>query len=97
MSLTASLSSVLTSNGQDDNFFPMLSELTVTHAAKFLRSSEGYVTELLDDGLIEYRQEEGQRFVQWNSLADFEQERERGYQALERIVQWSQELGLYDD
>ena len=84
-------------DGQDAALFPAPSELTVAQAAKFLRSSEGYVQELLDDGLLEYRQEEGQRLVQWNCLADFEQKRERGYQALERIFQQFQEMGLNDD
>jgi len=96
MSLTAPLHSILT-DGLDVGAFSAPSELTVAQAAKFLRSSEGYVIELLDDGLIESRQENSQRWVQWNSLADFEEERERGFQALERIVQWSHELGLYDD
>jgi hypothetical protein len=96
MSLAVSSHSILT-DAQDVGSFPVSSECTISQAANFLRTSEGYVTELLDDGLIEYRQKEGQRFVQWNSLADFEQERERRYKGLERIFQQFREMGLNDD
>ena len=93
----AALSHPVLTDGQDIAPFPVLSELTVAQAARLLNSPVGFVHELLDDGLLEFRQEEGQRLVQWNSLADFGQARERRYQALESIFLQFQEMGLNDD
>ena len=77
--------------------FPRVSECTVAQAARFLDGSEGLVNELLDDGVITFRLENGERLVQWNSLLEFEQKEDRQYAGLEEIVRLSEEMGLYDD
>ena len=97
MSLTMTPSPFLATEEQSVGLFPMPSELTVAQAAKFLRSSEGYVNEMLNAGHIEFRLENGECLIQRNSLLEFEQERESQYTALENIVRWSEEMGLYDD
>jgi len=72
-------------------------ECTVSQAAKFLDMSEGCVNELLDEELIPFRLENGERLVQWNSLRDFKQEQEWMHEGLVEIVCLSEEMGLYDD
>jgi hypothetical protein len=52
---------------------------------------------LLDAGYFVYRQENGERLVQMDSLLEFEQEQERGHAALDEMVRLDQEMGLYDD
>ena len=98
MTLTVSPSSVFsTTAGQDVAVFPVVSECTVAQAAKFLGLSEGYVNETLDDNLIAHRQEGGRRLIDWNSLQEYKQERERRLAAFAEMVQLNQEMGLYDD
>jgi hypothetical protein len=76
--------------------FSMPTEWTVAQAAKLLDMSEGCVNGLLNDGIIEFRLENGERRIQRDSLLEFETEyREQG-EALSEIAQWSQEMGLYD-
>jgi hypothetical protein len=98
MTFTATLpQSFLTTSGQDIDLFPVpSSELTVAQAAKILDMSEGCINELLNDGIIAFRQEKDKRWVQRDSFLEFEQEyREQG-EALADIARWSQEMGLYD-
>ena len=98
MSLAITPSSpFLTTGEQDVGLFPTASEYTVAQAAKFLRTSEHHLNDLLDAGRIVFRQEGGERMVQWNSLLEFEQWRERGHAALDEMVRMNQEMGLYDD
>jgi hypothetical protein len=98
MTLTVAPTSVFpTTAGQDVAIFPTVSECTVAQAAKFLGWSEGYVDEVLDDNLIKHRLKDGNRLIDWNSLQEYRQERERGLAALAEIVRWDQEMGLYDD
>jgi len=96
MSFTALSHSVLP-DGQDVALFPTPSELTVAQAAKFLRSSEGYLNEVLNAGYIAFRLENGERMVQLNSMLEYEQEQERRHAAFDEFVHMNQEMGLYDD
>ena len=85
----------LATGGQDmSSVFP---ELTIKQAARFLRASEGYVDELLDDGIVAFRQENGERLVQQSSLLKYAERREQKYKALEELVQVSEEAGLYEN
>ena len=97
MSLTAPLHSVLATDTLDVGVFPMSSELTVAQAAKCLRISEHHLNNLLNAGYITFRQENGERLVQQDSMLDFEQERERKHVAVNRMIRMNQEMGLYDD
>jgi len=58
--------------------------------------SERHVNDLLDAGRIASRQENGERLVQWESLSEFEQERERGHKRLDEMIRLEQELGLHE-
>jgi hypothetical protein len=77
MTLTIPSTSFLAADGQDVDVFPAPSELTVAQAMKFLRMSERHVNDLLDAGYFVYRQENGERLVQLDSLMEFEREQER--------------------
>ena len=72
-------------------------EYTVSQAASFLRTSERHLNDLLESGRIAFRQENGKRLVQRNSMLDYEQWRERGHAWLDEMVRMNQEMGLYDD
>jgi len=72
-------------------------ECTVAQAAEFLDVSEDCVDELLNFGVLEYRQDGGYRLINRAELFGYAQRRERKYKALEEIVRLSEEMGLYDD
>jgi len=98
MSLTVTPpTSFLTTDSQNIGLFPMPSELTVAQAARFLDGSEGLVNELLDDGLITFRLENGERLVQWNRLLEYAQEEKRSNAAAASLFRFFQEMGLSDD
>jgi len=97
MSLTALSRSVLTTDGQDVDLVSATPELTVPQAAEFLRTSERHLNDLLDAERIVCRWEGGLRLVRLDSLLEFEQWRERGHAAVDRMMRWNQEMGLYDD
>ena len=81
---------------QGMELFPSVSELTVAQAAQLLDMSEGCVNELLDDEIIKFRLEQGQRWVQRDSLLEFDAEYREKRKAMAEITRWSQEMGLYD-
>ena len=87
----------LTTTGQDVEVLSASTEYTVAQAAKFLHVSERHLNRLLDAGRIVFRQEGSERMVLQSSLLDYEQWRERGHAALDRMMQWNQEMGLYND
>ena len=98
MTLTATPSQpFLATVGQDVDLLSASTEYTVAQAAKFLRMSERHVNDLLDAGYFVFRQENGLRLIRQDSLLAFEEERERGHAALNRMIRWNQEMGLYDD
>ena len=87
----------LVAERQSFDTFPAVSECTVAQAAQFLGNSEGYVEELLKDRIVSFRTENGERFVQWDSLSAFEQRRAWMRAGVDEIVRLDQEMGLYDD
>ena len=84
-------------DGQEMDTFPMVSELTVAQAARFLDVSEGYVNEMLNAGRVIFRQESGERLIDWDNLQHYRQDREHRRAALDEMVRMNQEMGLYDD
>jgi len=97
MSLTAPLHSVLVTDVLDVAVLSAPSELTVPQAARLLRTSERHLNDLLDAERIAFRLENGLRLVRMDSLQEFEQWQERGHAAVDRMMQWNQDMGLYDD
>ena len=86
--------------GADDQgvrLFPASSEWTVSQAAKLLDMSEECVNELLDIGILEFRQDGGRRLLKGDRLLEYEAEYREGKEAMAEITQWAQEMGLYDD
>ena len=97
MSLTAPLSSVLATGAMDIGMVPTMSEYTVAQAAKCLRMSEHHLNNLLNAGYIAFRQENGERLVQLDSMLEYEQWIERRHEAFNEFIRMNQEMGLYDD
>ena len=86
-----------TIDAQNIGVFPPMSECTIAQAATFLDVSEGFVNELLNAKRVMFRQENGERLIEWNSLSDYGQTRKRRRAALAEMVRMNQEMGLYDD
>jgi hypothetical protein len=97
MTLTLVSPPFLTEVGQNVDTFPVPSELTVAQAAKILDGSVGLINELLDGGLITFRLENGERMVQWDSLVDYAQERQRRRATADDLFSFFREMGLSDD
>ena len=97
MSLTIAPSSPFLATGDSAAFVHAPAEYTVAQAAEFLDVSEDCVVELLNFGVLEYRQDGGHRLINRDELFGYAQRRERNYKALEEIVRFSEEMGLYDD
>ena len=79
------------------DMFPAVSELTVAQAAKILDGTEGLINELLEDGLLKFRLDNGKRLVQWDSLEEFLRQEQRSNAIVAEMIQMNRELGLYDD
>ena len=82
---------------QDVGLFPTSSEWTVSQAAKLLDMSEACVNNLLDLGILEFRQDGGRRLLQGDRLLEYEADYRDKKEAMAEITQWTQEMGLYDD
>jgi len=96
MSLAITPTPFLATDGQNLGLFSMPSELTVAQAAKFLDMSEGCVNEFLDDEIIAFRLVNDERWVQRDSLLEFEADYREGREFMAEITQMAQEMGLYD-
>ena len=97
MSLAVSpLHSILTTDEQDLASFSTLSELTVSQAALLLDVPVGYIDDILEDNLIKHRQEGDLRLVDYDSFFKFKRRYDSRNAALDEIMQWEQEMGLYD-
>jgi len=96
MSLTAPLHPVLATGTLDIGIVPTMPEYTVAQAAKFLNMSEGCVDDLLNIGVMEYRQDGNKRWIQQDSLFEYESDYRKGRKAMAEITRMAQEMGLYD-
>jgi hypothetical protein len=97
MTLTIHSTSFLADTGQGIDLFPAPSELTVAQAAKILDMSEACVNDLLNIGVLKFRQESDVRLVMRDRLMEYERSWKRGNVACDELVRMDQEMGLYDD
>ena len=98
MSVTAALPHTFPSiDRRSVDMSPSVSECTVAQAARFLDVPEGYVNEMLNAGRVEFRLEDGERLIEWDSLRDYEQKWKRRLAGLAEMVSLDQEMGFYDD
>ena len=79
------------------DLLPPVSEWTVAQAAEFLEMSEECLNELVDFGVIEYREDNGCRLINHDFLIEYSQRRKRRRAGLDEMVRMNQEMGLYDD
>ena len=86
--------SFLTTDEQSIDVFPLPTELTVAQAAMVLGESDGYVKELLDVGLLEYKQEASQRLINLDRLLAYKQRRERRRAECEELMSMFREMGI---
>jgi excisionase family DNA binding protein len=97
MSLTSSLHPVLDKGILNTDILPTVCELTVAQAAAVLDVPVGYVDELLEDNLIEYRQEGNRRFIDYDDLFAYKERRERSDAEFAELMNMFQEMGLSHD
>ena len=76
--------------------FPMPSELTVAQAAKILDMSVACLDDMLDDGIIESRRENGMRLIQPDSFWEFESGYRKRRETMAELTRLAQEMGMYD-
>jgi len=72
-------------------------ECTVAQAAKFLDMSENCVDELLNFGVLEFKEKNGERLLLWNPLLEYKQRWAFRQAGVDEMVCMNQEMGLYDD
>ena len=87
----------LTADGQPSDVYPLLSELTVSQAANFLKISDQRMEKLLDAGFIAFREEDGNRMIESNSLFEYDRRKKLARLAMRQMTCEAQEMGLYDD
>jgi excisionase family DNA binding protein len=76
---------------------PANKEVTTQAAADFLNVSRPFLIKLLEDGKIPFIKIGTHRRIRFSDLVDYKKKRDaRREQALEKIAQVSQELGIYD-
>jgi hypothetical protein len=71
--------------------------LTLKEAEQFLSMSETHLNNVLDEGLIESIDLNGERAVVRRSAVDFQNEAERRWAFLDWARQEFQDMGLHDD
>ncbi len=75
---------------------PQKHEMTTQDAAAFLNVSHPYVIKQIEDGALKSRKVGQHRRVKVEDLAQFQlQLKQRSEDALQRLTDLSQELGLY--
>ena len=75
---------------------PQKHEMTTQEAAGFLNVSRPYVIKLIDDGALKCRKVGRHRRIEFQDLMQFQQQQQqRSEDALQRLTDLSQELGLY--
>jgi excisionase family DNA binding protein len=71
------------------------SELTTSEAAEVLNVSRRYLTELLEEGEIPFREKKGRRLMPRKEVLDYKRrQREKAEEAMQKLTDLSQELGL---
>ena len=72
-------------------------ECTVAQAAKFLDMSEKCVDELLNFGVLEFKEKNGERMLLWHPLLEYKQRWAFRQAGIDEMVHMNHEMGLYDD
>ena len=71
-------------------------ELTIAQAARVLDMPEAGILELFKLGVLEYRQEGTQYWIDRDRLFEYKEDTERGQAWLNEMIRENQEMGLYD-
>ncbi len=72
-------------------------EISPEKAAEFLQVSRPYLVKLLDGGEIPFHYVGTHRRITMSDLIEYERRKIRSKEALQRMVEVSEEMGLYDD
>jgi hypothetical protein len=97
MTLAIPSYSFLTDAGLNVELFSEPSDLTVAQAAVLLDMPEACVNDLLNIGVLKFRQENGERLLLRDPLLEYKERCEFRRVGLDKMVRWNQEMGLYDD
>lgn len=83
--------------GKAISVIPQDDEMSPTEAAEFLRMSRGFVSKLMDDNVLPYREVGAHRRIPTAALLHYDRlQRAKQRAALEEIARIDQEMGLYD-
>jgi len=98
--MTASIAAprpFLVADRQDVASSPVLSDYTIAQAAQLLDMPEDCIDELLDVGILKFRQDGDRRLVLRDRLLEYDRDRKFRHEGILEIVRLSEEMGLYDD
>ena len=83
--------------GKGVSLIPVADEVTTTQAAEILNISRPYLMQLIDRGEIPYYQVGTHKRIFLKDLLEYKQKRDaRRKEGLQKLTEFSQELGLYD-
>ena len=98
--MTATLAppcSFLVTERQDVVSLPLSSDYTVAQAAQLLDMPEDCIDELLNVGILKFRQEGSRRLVLRDRLLEYDRDRKFREKGVLEIIRLDEEMGLYDD
>jgi len=87
----------LATNRQEVAPFPVSSDYTVAQAALLLDMPEDCIDELLDVGILKFRQDGERRLVLRERLLEYDRVRRFREEGVLEIIRLDEEMGLYDD
>jgi len=87
----------LVADRQDVVASPLSSDYTIAQAAQLLDMPEDCIDELLDVGILKFRQEGSRRLVLRDRLLEYDLDRKFKHEGILKIVRLSEEMGLYND
>ena len=87
----------LATDRQDVVSLPVSSEYTVAQAAQLLDMPEECIDELLNVGILKFRQEGSRRLVLRDRLLEYDRDRKFREKGVLEIIRLDEEMGLYDD
>ena len=76
---------------------PVSSDYTIAQAAQLLDMPEDCIDELLNVGILKFRQDGDRRLVLRDRLLEYDRDRKFRHEGILEIVRLSEEMGLYDD
>jgi hypothetical protein len=87
----------LTTDRKDVAPSPVSSDYTIVQAAQLLDMPEDCINELLDVGILKFRQDGECRLILRERLLEYDRNRKFREKGVLEIIRLDEEMGLYDD